>query len=92
MIEDLEKMAGLSIPKDLSSEEAKTYLLDACMKFDIKCPPPQTTTRLLDKVNPLFIFDAYVSISIFVSRIWEYDKVCGLMIFTASLLGNPRTC
>ncbi|RVW70490.1 Lysine--tRNA ligase [Vitis vinifera] len=59
MIEDLEKMADLSIPKDLSSDEANKYLVDACLKFDIKCPPPQTTARLLDKVNPLFIFDPF---------------------------------
>ncbi|RVW83129.1 Lysine--tRNA ligase, cytoplasmic [Vitis vinifera] len=38
MIEDLEKMADLSIPKDLSSDEANKYLVDACLKFDIKCP------------------------------------------------------
>ncbi|KAI9122747.1 hypothetical protein K1719_005636 [Acacia pycnantha] len=67
MIEELEKMAGLSIPKDISSEEANKYLKDACLKFDIKCPPPETTTRLLDKlvghfleetcVNPAFIIN-----------------------------------
>ncbi|XP_028781209.1 lysine--tRNA ligase, cytoplasmic [Neltuma alba] len=67
MIEELEKMAGLSIPKDLSSEEANKYLKDACLKFDIKCPPPETTARLLDKlvghfleetcVNPAFIIN-----------------------------------
>ncbi|KAM7461572.1 hypothetical protein LguiA_029693 [Lonicera macranthoides] len=67
MIEDLEKMANLSIPKDLASEEARKYLADACTKFDIKCPPPQTTARLLDKlvghfleemcVNPTFIIN-----------------------------------
>lgn len=51
MIEELEKMANLSIPKDLSSEEANKYLVDACTKFDVKCPPPQTTARLLDKVS-----------------------------------------
>lgn len=50
MIDELEKMANLSIPKDLSSEEANKYLVDACSKFEIKCPPPQTTGRLLDKV------------------------------------------
>ncbi|GFY98693.1 lysyl-tRNA synthetase 1 [Actinidia rufa] len=49
MIEELEKMANLSIPKDLASDEANIYLVDACNKFDVKCPPPQTTTRLLDK-------------------------------------------
>ncbi|GAB2291256.1 hypothetical protein Dimus_025513 [Dionaea muscipula] len=67
MIEELEKIANLSIPKDLSSEEANKYLADACLKYDIKCPAPQTTTRLLDKlvghfleetcVNPSFIIN-----------------------------------
>ncbi|KAF5956562.1 hypothetical protein HYC85_003787 [Camellia sinensis] len=49
MIEELEKMANLIIPKDISSLEANKYLSDACMKFDVKCPPPQTTARMLDK-------------------------------------------
>ncbi|KAI8570009.1 hypothetical protein RHMOL_Rhmol01G0000100 [Rhododendron molle] len=67
MIEELEKMANLNIPKNLSSDEANVYLADACKKYDIKCPPPQTTTRLLDKlvghfleetcVNPAFIIN-----------------------------------
>ncbi|KAL8149466.1 hypothetical protein AgCh_006467 [Apium graveolens] len=67
MIEDLEKMAGLSIPKDLASDEANKYLAEACTKFEIKCAPPLTTARLLDKlvghfleetcVNPAFIID-----------------------------------
>eukprot|EP00252_Welwitschia_mirabilis_P025798 TRINITY_DN8206_c0_g2_i1.p1 TRINITY_DN8206_c0_g2~~TRINITY_DN8206_c0_g2_i1.p1 ORF type:complete len:666 (+),score=154.91 TRINITY_DN8206_c0_g2_i1:21-2018(+) len=67
MIEGLEEAAGLSIPKDLSSDEANKYLLSACEKFDVKCPPPQTTARLLDKlvghfleetcVNPTFIIN-----------------------------------
>ncbi|KAL2546150.1 Lysine--tRNA ligase [Forsythia ovata] len=67
MIEELEKMANISIPKDLSSEETNKYLAAACVKFDIKCPPPQTTTRLLDKlvghfleetcINPTFIIN-----------------------------------
>lgn len=50
MIEELEKMANLNIPKDLSSDEANKYLREACQKFEIKCPPPETTARLLDKV------------------------------------------
>ncbi|XP_047981659.1 lysine--tRNA ligase isoform X1 [Salvia hispanica] len=67
MIDELEKIAELNIPKDLSSEETNKYLVDACAKFEIKCPPPQTTTRLLDKlvghfleetcVNPAFIIN-----------------------------------
>ncbi|URD87130.1 lysyl-tRNA synthetase [Musa troglodytarum] len=54
MVEELETMANLTIPKDLSSKEANKYLLDACVKFDVKCPPPQTTARLLDKGVLLF--------------------------------------
>ncbi|KAK9286049.1 hypothetical protein L1049_014428 [Liquidambar formosana] len=50
MIEELKNTVGLSIPKDFSSDEANKYLVNACMKFDIKCPPPQTTARLLDKL------------------------------------------
>ncbi|KAF8042576.1 hypothetical protein BT93_A1036 [Corymbia citriodora subsp. variegata] len=67
MIEELEKMANLDIPKDLSSVEANKYLVDACARFDVKCAPPQTTARLLDKlvghfleetcVNPTFIIN-----------------------------------
>ena len=53
MIKDLEAMANLSIPKDLSSDEANRYLIEACAKYDVKCPPPQTTSRLLDKVSVL---------------------------------------
>lgn len=51
MVGELEKVAGLNIPKDFSSEEANKYLVEACAKFDVKCPPPQTTARLLDKVS-----------------------------------------
>ncbi|KAK9901864.1 hypothetical protein M0R45_001888 [Rubus argutus] len=68
MVEELNKIAGLNInPKDLSSEEVNTYLKEACKKFDIKCSPPETTARLLDKlvghfleetcVNPAFIIN-----------------------------------
>ncbi|XVF29513.1 hypothetical protein REPUB_Repub15cG0128700 [Reevesia pubescens] len=67
MVEELEKMANLNIPKDFSSDECNKYLVDACAKFEIKCPPPQTIARLLDKlvghfleetcVNPTFIIN-----------------------------------
>ncbi|KAG5548712.1 hypothetical protein RHGRI_014162 [Rhododendron griersonianum] len=49
-------MANLSIPKDLSSDEANKYLADACMKFDVRCRPPLTTAHLLDKVRLLSFF------------------------------------
>nr|XP_043615649.1 lysine--tRNA ligase-like [Erigeron canadensis] len=61
MIEELEKMANLSIPKGLKSEEARQYLADACNKFDINCSPPQTTTRLLEKLSKHFLEDMCVN-------------------------------
>ena len=54
MVQGLEEAAQLNIPKDISSEEANKYLLSTCEKFDVKCPPPQTTARLLDKVGCAF--------------------------------------
>lgn len=67
MIGELEKIANLNIPKDISSDDTNKYLKDACMKYEIKCPPPETTARLLDKlvghfleetcVNPTFIIN-----------------------------------
>lgn len=54
MIGELEKVANLSIPKDLASEEANKYLIDACGRFGVKCAAPMTTARLLDKVSFLF--------------------------------------
>ena len=43
----------IKLPADLElldSPEVNKYLVETCEKFDVKCPPPQTTTRLLDKV------------------------------------------
>ncbi|KAK1563344.1 hypothetical protein Q3G72_026261 [Acer saccharum] len=67
LMEELESKANISIPKDLSGEAANKYLLDACERFNVKCPPPHTTTRLLDKlvdhfleetcINPTFIIN-----------------------------------
>jgi len=51
MLQGLEEATQLNIPRYISYEEANKYLLVACEKFDVKFPPPQTTTRLLDKVG-----------------------------------------
>lgn len=55
MIEGLENYSKGEVklpgdPSNLESEEVNKYLRDSCERFDVKCPPPQTTTRLLDKV------------------------------------------
>lgn len=53
MIEGLEETSNgkIKLPNDLESEETNKYLQDACERFDVKCPPPHTTSRLLDKVG-----------------------------------------
>lgn len=61
MIEELEKMAGLSIPKGLVSEEANIYLIEACEKHGLKCEPPQRTARLLDKLADHFLGETCVN-------------------------------
>lgn len=76
MIEELEKMANLSIPKDLSSDEANKYLKDACVKYEIKCAPPETTTRLLDKVNILSY--VYIILSFLKSIVKMCQDIMGL--------------
>uniref|UniRef100_A0ACD5ZCA6 Uncharacterized protein n=1 Tax=Avena sativa TaxID=4498 RepID=A0ACD5ZCA6_AVESA len=55
MVQGLEAMAKLEIPEDLSSNETNKYLRDACAKYDVKCPQPQTTARLLDKLVGHFL-------------------------------------
>lgn len=67
MVSGLEQVLGVSLPKDLETEEARLFLIDLCKAKDVECPPPQTTARLLDKlvgeflestcVNPTFICD-----------------------------------
>ncbi|KAL2931822.1 Lysine--tRNA ligase [Bienertia sinuspersici] len=47
--------------KGFASEETNKYLIDACAKYDVKCPPPQTTTRLLDKLVGHFLEDTCVN-------------------------------
>lgn len=56
MIKGLEETSNgqIKLPADLElleSEQVNKYLQETCEKFDVNCPPPQTTTRLLDKVQ-----------------------------------------
>ncbi|XP_073352202.1 lysine--tRNA ligase [Aegilops tauschii subsp. strangulata] len=55
MMQALKSIAGLDIPSDLSSDEANKYLAATCEKYGIRCSPPQTTARLLDKITGHFL-------------------------------------
>jgi len=67
MISGLEEVLKVKLPNDLSSEEARLFLVNLCKEKMVECPPPQTTARLLDKlvgeflevqcINPGFICD-----------------------------------
>lgn len=50
LIEELKKLAGLSILKNLYNEEEHKYLLEACQKEGLTYEPSPRTCRLLDKV------------------------------------------
>jgi lysyl-tRNA synthetase class 2 len=67
MISDLEKLLEVSIPTPYSSEETRQFLIKLCTAKGVVCAPPQTASRLLDKlvgeylesqcINPTFICD-----------------------------------
>lgn len=51
MIKTLEEILKIKLtPSDLSTPETNQVLSDLCTKYEIECPPPKTTARLLDKV------------------------------------------
>ncbi|GBP66565.1 Lysine--tRNA ligase [Eumeta japonica] len=69
MLPALEKALNVKLPSPdkLDTTEANTFLNQLCVKHEIECPPPRTTTRLLDKlvgefieekcINPTFIME-----------------------------------
>eukprot|EP01080_Neovahlkampfia_damariscottae_P002130 gene2130-1996_t len=67
MIPTLNEKMKVEIPEDLESEDARLFLLELVKKHNVKCNPPQTTARLLDKlvgefiepdcINPTFIME-----------------------------------
>lgn len=69
MLEDLEKELGIKLPKpdDLQLDESNKLFNKICEERGVECPPPKTTTRLIDKlvgtyleekcINPTFIIN-----------------------------------
>merc|ERR550514_2323376 len=60
MIATLEERAGIKVPP-LDSAEARPFLEKMCAKFELKCSPPRTTARLLDKLVEHFVEDQCVN-------------------------------
>ncbi|XP_026487426.1 lysine--tRNA ligase isoform X1 [Vanessa tameamea] len=69
MIATLEKVLNVKLPAPdkLDTSEANAFLSQLCEKYEVECPAPRTTARLLDKlvgefieekcINPTFIID-----------------------------------
>jgi len=67
LIESLETRLQVQFPKDLFTDEARTFCDQLCIKHHVDCKPPRTTARLIDKLvgefleskclNPGFITD-----------------------------------
>jgi lysyl-tRNA synthetase class 2 len=67
LIEGLEEKLKVKFPADLDSEETKQFLIKLAKEHKVECPPPLTTSRLIDKlvgdfleplcVNPTFIME-----------------------------------
>jgi len=55
MLDELEKRGNLKIPRPLTSDKCNNYLKQKCDEFEIDCPLPHTTTRLLDRLVGHFI-------------------------------------
>lgn len=55
MVEEIERQAGVSLNRDFAAEEARQQLDDLASKFDVECPAPRTSARLLDKLCGFFI-------------------------------------
>ncbi|XP_053200472.1 lysine--tRNA ligase-like [Panonychus citri] len=75
MLTELEKCLGVKLPPldELESDEANKFFSDQCVKHEVDCAPPRTTSRLIDKLvghfieincnNPTFITDHPVVMS-----------------------------
>ena len=55
MIKELEKELKVELPKNLESEETRKMLDDLCIKHNVECANPRSTSRLLDKLVGEFI-------------------------------------
>eukprot|EP00439_Symbiodinium_sp_Y106_P045825 s1208_g5.t2 len=61
LVEEIEKQAGVKLPRNFEDESARKVLDDLASSLHIDCPAPRTTPRLLDKLCGHFIEDRIVN-------------------------------
>lgn len=63
MVPDLEKAMNVKLPppSEFGTPEARQIFDDLCVKHNVDCSAPRTTTRLLDKLVGEFLEETFVS-------------------------------
>ncbi|GFV96316.1 lysine--tRNA ligase [Trichonephila clavipes] len=63
MLPGLEAAMGVKLPEpeSLGSPESNKIFSDLCTKYEIECPPPRTTARLLDKLVGHFLEENFIN-------------------------------
>lgn len=70
MLPALEKALNVKFPPadELSTEATNKFLSDLCIKHNVECPAPRTSTRLLDKLVGEFIEESCINPSFIIEH------------------------
>ena len=76
MIPELEKELNVKFPENLESEETRKFLDDLCVKKNVECGKPRSTTRLLDKLVGEFIEPKCISPTFIINHPQIMSPLC----------------
>ena len=76
MIPELEKELKIKLPENLESEETRKMLDDLCVKLNVECAKPRSTTRLLDKLVGEFIEPKCISPTFIINHPQIMSPLC----------------
>jgi len=76
MIPELEKELNVKFPENLESEETRKFLDDLCVKKNVECANPRSTSRLLDKLVGEFIEPKCISPTFIINHPQLMSPLC----------------
>jgi lysyl-tRNA synthetase class 2 len=76
MIPELEKELNIKLPENLESEETRKMLDDLCVKLNVECAKPRSTTRLLDKLVGEYIEPKCISPTFIINHPQLMSPLC----------------
>ena len=76
MIPELEKELNVKLPENLESEETRKMLDDLCVKHNVECAHPRSTSRLLDKLVGEFIEPKCISPTFIINHPQLMSPLC----------------